>query len=40
MREKVLEKLKEINITYKLVEHTPVYTIEEMDALGDIFDNL
>ncbi len=39
MREKVLEKLKEINITYKLVEHTPVYTIEEMDALGDIFDN-
>ena len=39
MREKVLEKLKEINITYKLVEHTPVYTIEEMDALGEIFDN-
>ena len=39
MREKVLEKLKEINIKYKLVEHTPVYTIEEMDALGEIFDN-
>lgn len=39
MREKVLEKLKEINIKYKLVEHTPVYTIEEMDALGDIIDN-
>ena len=39
MREKVLEKLKEINIKYKLVEHTPVYTIKEMDALGEIFDN-
>ena len=39
MREKVLEKLEEINIKYKLVEHIPVYTIEEMDALGEIFDN-
>lgn len=38
MREKVLEKLKEFNIEYKEVAHTPVYTIEEMDALGNIFD--
>lgn len=39
MREKVLEKLKELNIEYKEVVHEPVYTIEEMDALGDIFEN-
>lgn len=38
MRDNVLEKLKELNIDYKIVEHTPVYTIDEMDALGNIFD--
>ena len=35
----VLKKLKDLNINYKMVEHTPVYTIEDMDALGDIFSN-
>lgn len=39
MKEKVLNKLNELNISYKEVEHTPVYTIEEMDALGNIFEN-
>ena len=39
MKEKVLSKLNELNISYKEVEHTPVYTIEEMDALGNIFEN-
>ena len=39
MKEKVLNKLDELNISYKEVEHTPVYTIEEMDALGNIFEN-
>lgn len=39
MREEVLKKLKELNIPYKEVNHTPVYTIEEMDNLGNIFDN-
>ncbi len=38
MREKVLEKLKELNIEYKEVEHKPVFTIEDMDALGDVFE--
>lgn len=37
MKEKVLEKLKELNISYEEVEHVPVYTIEDMDALGNIF---
>lgn len=39
MREKVLEKLNELKIDYKEIEHKPVYTIEEMDELGDIFEN-
>lgn len=38
MREKVLDKLKELNIEYKEVEHEPVFTIEDMDALGDVFE--
>lgn len=39
MKEKVLNKLKELNINYKEIEHTPVYTIEDMDNLGNIFEN-
>lgn len=39
MKEKVLNKLKELNISYKEIEHTPVYTIEDMDNLGNIFEN-
>ena len=39
MKEKVLNKLNELNISYKEIKHTPVYTIEEMDALGNIFEN-
>ena len=39
MKEKVLNKLQELNITYKEVEHTPVYTIEDMDNLGNVFEN-
>ena len=39
MKEKVLNKLNELNISYKEIEHTPVYTIEDMDALGNIFEN-
>ncbi|MBQ7410110.1 MAG: prolyl-tRNA synthetase associated domain-containing protein [Clostridia bacterium] len=39
MKEKVLNKLKELNIDYKEIEHTPVYTIEDMDNLGNIFEN-
>ncbi len=39
MREKVLNKLNELNINYKEIEHIPVYTIEDMDNLGNIFDN-
>ena len=39
MKEKVLNKLNELNISYKDIEHTPVYTIEDMDNLGDVFEN-
>lgn len=38
MKEKVLEKLKELNIEFKEITHAPVYTIEEMNALGNIFE--
>ena len=33
----VLEKLKELNIDFKLVEHEAVYTMEEIDNLGKDF---
>ncbi|MCI8755661.1 MAG: prolyl-tRNA synthetase associated domain-containing protein [Oscillospiraceae bacterium] len=33
-REDLLKSLAEQNVTYELIEHVPVYTIEEMDALG------
>lgn len=39
MKEKVLNKLNELNINYKEIEHTPVYTIEDMDNLGNVFEN-
>ena len=40
MREKVLEKLNELQINYKEIEHEAVYTIEQMDNLGkDYFEN-
>lgn len=38
MRETVINKLEELKIIYKEVTHTPVYTIEEMDNLGNIFE--
>lgn len=38
MKEKVLNKLNELNIEYKEIEHVPVYTIEDMDALGNVFE--
>ena len=37
MKEKVLSKLNELSCSYKEIEHAPVYTIEEMDALGKDF---
>lgn len=36
--EEVLERLHELNIDFKKIEHPPVYTIDEMDALGNIFE--
>ncbi len=38
MRENVLKKLQELNIEYKEVEHVPVFTIEDMDKLENIFE--
>lgn len=34
MKEKVYEALHKLNITYEVVEHEPVYTMEDMDRLG------
>lgn len=44
-KERVLEKLDELNIKYELIDHPPVYTIEEMENLsleekGHIVKNL
>ena len=33
-KEKVLKKLDELNIKYEVVDHPPVYTIEEMENLN------
>ncbi|SFJ32805.1 Ala-tRNA(Pro) deacylase [Terrisporobacter glycolicus] len=44
-KEKVLKKLDELNIEYEVIDHPPVYTIEEMENLnlekkGHIVKNL
>lgn len=39
MEEKVISKLQELNLEFKQVEHEAVYTIEDMNNLGDIFEN-
>ncbi len=44
-KERVLKKLDELNIKYELIDHSPVYTIEEMENLnleekGHIVKNL
>ena len=44
-KEKVLKKLDELNIHYKLIDNTAVYTIDAMDELhlnknGHIVKNL
>ena len=33
-KQKVLEKLSELNILYEIIHHPPVFTIEEIDLLG------
>ena len=38
-RDTVFDKLDELKIKYSVIEHPPVYTIEEMDILG-IFDGV
>ena len=38
--EEILNKLNFLQITYKLIKHEPVYTIDEIDSLKkEIFDN-
>lgn len=39
-KEKVLNKLDELGIQYKLIEHEEVHTIEDMDALGIFTDGI
>ena len=37
--EEILKRLDDLKISYELVEHEPVYNMEEMDALGgEIFE--
>ncbi|MCL1875458.1 MAG: prolyl-tRNA synthetase associated domain-containing protein [Synergistaceae bacterium] len=38
-RDLVFDKLDELKISYSVIEHPPVYTIEEMDSLG-IFEDV
>lgn len=38
-REPVFEKLNELKINFSVIEHPPVFTIEEMDSLG-IFEGV
>lgn len=33
-KQKVLSKLDELGVAYEVIDHPPVHTIEEMDALG------
>ena len=33
-KQSVISKLEELNISYQLIEHDPVYTIEEMENIG------
>lgn len=33
-KQRVLDKLDELGIPYEVIDHPPVHTIEEMDALG------
>lgn len=33
-KEKILKKLDELNIEYEVIDHPPVYTIEEMENLN------
>lgn len=35
--EEILQRLKELGIQYKLIEHKAVFNMEEMDALGKDF---
>ena len=39
MKNAVLESLNSLDINYKEITHEAVYTIEEMDKLGNIFEN-
>ncbi len=39
MKEEVIKKLDELKIEYKEVFHNPVFTIDEMKELGNIFEN-
>ncbi len=39
MKDTILNELNSQGINYKEVEHEAVYTIEDMDKLGNIFEN-
>lgn len=36
----VISKLEELNISYDFIEHNPVYTIEEMEAVVLSYEDL
>ena len=33
-KQRIYDMLKKLNIKYEVVEHEPVYTMEDMDRLG------
>ena len=33
-KQRIYDELKKMNIKYEVVEHEPVYTMEDMDRLG------
>ena len=39
-KQKVLDALDALGVSYKIMEHSPVHTIEEMDALGIFTEGL
>ncbi|MGB4428973.1 MAG: hypothetical protein WBI48_04960, partial [Thermacetogeniaceae bacterium] len=39
IRQKVFDVMESMNIPYEVVEHQPVYTIEEMEAIEELNNN-
>lgn len=38
--DKVIEVLKKLNIEYEIIEHAPVYTVEEAENIENMIDGV